>query len=95
MGKPRAWLVAGDAKEHLTRAIAEYSSRLHGSTVDGEPFVMNRRMLGDDGFVVENTVVFVADDEGRWQEHARAHNWTPLSVAHMREFLAKGESIGD
>ena len=85
---PRGWLFEGDAREELDRAIAE-CVRDHGGSLHGEPTVEKHTMVRNDGSEFEGTVVFVADDDGWWDEYARVNAWPKLTAGRMRELLGE------
>jgi hypothetical protein len=92
-GTPRAWLFEDDAQEELDRAISE-CTRDHGGLPHGEPTVMERTLVGKGGSKFAGTLVLVYDDDGWWDEYARAHRWTKCTTARMRELKEEEKSDG-
>jgi hypothetical protein len=84
IGIPRRWLLDGDAREEVDRAVAEYMLREHGGSEHGEPTVLRHTILLGDGSRVEGTAVFVNDEDGWWSDYARLHEWPDYGSACER-----------
>ncbi len=85
----KGWLFEGDAREEVERAISECVQE-HGGALTGDPTVMKRTLVRDDGSTFPATVLIVqAEADGWWEEYARVHSWPQFSKARMKDLFGK------
>ena len=82
----RGWLFEGNAQKELSRALEE-CEREHGGDAHNQPTMLKRTITRGDGSELEGTVLFVPDDDGWWEEYARANGWIQLTTDRMIELF--------